>query len=288
MIIEKLCCPNCKNKLRYNDNELLCEKCKVKYYIKGKMFDFRNSDSKVYKFYENNFGGSVISDINSNKEKYIKRTLRDERSYNLISNITFNEGLIVDHGTGRGLLAGALKKLKSNLCIIGHDISPKACINALNSGFVDFAICSENNLPLADNSVDGSIMGDLIEHLLEPESFLREVYRILKPGGILSLSTPNVSFIRNRITMLKGEFPRTECDYSYEIWKAQHIRFFNFYTIKIILRKCGFKNIKVKGVRPLRGKISFKRILSRVSHKLPENLVYEMMVAKAIKGKRYH
>lgn len=283
-VVGKLCCPKCKNKLSRNKNELFCEKCMGRYYVnKEKMFDFSNSLSEAYKFYENNFGGSVLRDVEKNKEKYINSTLKDERSYNLISNINLNEGLVVDFGTGRGLIAGALKRLKGNLRIIGYDISPKACASALDLEFVDYAICCDDNVPLTDDSIDGAIMGDLIEHLLDPEQFLNEVRRILKPGGILSLSTPNVSFIRNRITMFKGEFPRTECDYSYPIWNAQHIRFFNFYTIKNLLYKCRFENVKVKGVRLLRGyKIPYsaKKMLC---HILPSNALYEMMVVKAEK-----
>lgn len=45
-------------------------------------------------------------------------------------------------------------------------------------------------LPFSTASFDGVIMQDVIEHLREPETVLREVARILKPGGFLYLSTP--------------------------------------------------------------------------------------------------
>jgi|GEM_PF-3079612 len=282
-IISKLCCPACKSKLEIDNTSLSCNNCKIKFFFENGIFNFSNlTRSETYDYYEDKFGSASISDINEDKRKYISRTLGDERSHHLISNIHINKGWVVDFGTGRGLIAGTLKSLKGDLKIIGYDISPKACRSALNSGFVDFAICCDDDIPLTDNSVDAAIMGDLIEHLLDPEHFLNEVHRILIPGGILSLSTPNVSFIRNRITMMRGEFPRTECDYSYEIWNARHIKFFNFNSIENILIKCGFRNIEIKGIRLLRGyKIPLIRILRYL---IPDNLSYEMMVVKAKKG----
>lgn len=44
--------------------------------------------------------------------------------------------------------------------------------------------------PLQDNSVDACITLAVIEHLNEPQQFLNEIFRILKPGGTVALTTP--------------------------------------------------------------------------------------------------
>ena len=49
------------------------------------------------------------------------------------------------------------------------------------------------NTPFPDNSVDIVISSEVLEHLDEPIAYLREAYRICKPGGHLSLSTPCAS-----------------------------------------------------------------------------------------------
>lgn len=53
---------------------------------------------------------------------------------------------------------------------------------------VDFEV---GKLPLQANSVDIAMSLAVIEHLREPENFISEILRCLKPGGLIYLSTPN-------------------------------------------------------------------------------------------------
>jgi len=51
-------------------------------------------------------------------------------------------------------------------------------------------------LPFADDGFDAVACIDGIEHLERPFDFVRECRRILRPGGVLLLSTPNISALR--------------------------------------------------------------------------------------------
>ncbi len=53
----------------------------------------------------------------------------------------------------------------------------------------------ENNFP--DRSFDGSVCIEVIEHVDQDVNFLKQIYRVLKPGGWLYLSTPNGDYIKN-------------------------------------------------------------------------------------------
>jgi ubiquinone/menaquinone biosynthesis C-methylase UbiE len=49
------------------------------------------------------------------------------------------------------------------------------------------------NIPFRDASVDIVVSSEVLEHLDHPKDYLREIYRVMKKGGYLSLSTPCAS-----------------------------------------------------------------------------------------------
>lgn len=62
-------------------------------------------------------------------------------------------------------------------------------------------------LPLADASADAVLFSEVIEHLVDPDSAMDELRRILKPGGHLMLSTPNLAAWYNRALLAAGVQP---------------------------------------------------------------------------------
>lgn len=58
--------------------------------------------------------------------------------------------------------------------------------------------------PLADGSVDIVFATEIIEHLLNPIPMLEEAYRILKPGGVAVVTSPNITRIGNLFKLAAG------------------------------------------------------------------------------------
>lgn len=96
-------------------------------------------------------------------------------------------------GYGTKLLASGC----SHVC--GMDINEKYLEQAksrVESGKVAFVQVDFDHcpLPVDDRSQDAVICFETIEHVGNPEHLLREIYRVLKPGGFLMLSFPNAAF----------------------------------------------------------------------------------------------
>ena len=61
-----------------------------------------------------------------------------------------------------------------------------------------------SSVPLEGNTVDYLHAGEVIEHLTNPTWMLQESYRLLKPGGCIIITTPNVTRIGNVFKLLSG------------------------------------------------------------------------------------
>lgn len=69
------------------------------------------------------------------------------------------------------------------------------------------AIDLHGGLPLPDGSVDLAYSVEVVEHLEDQFAFLREVRRVLRPGGRFVLTTPNVLSLTSRLRTLLVGFP---------------------------------------------------------------------------------
>ena len=107
---------------------------------------------------------------------------------------TSGSGLFLDVGCGAGtLLAGAAAVGRRG---IGIDVSIVWLLVAARlvrafGGAPVLAAALADALPLEDGAVTGVISLDVIEHVADPRVHLREIDRVLAPGGSVALSTPN-------------------------------------------------------------------------------------------------
>ena len=76
--------------------------------------------------------------------------------------------------------------------VVGCDINSAALLQArLRHPAVPLACAEAERLPFADQSFDAIVMLEVIEHTFSDASALAEVRRVLRPGGVLILSTPH-------------------------------------------------------------------------------------------------
>jgi GT2 family glycosyltransferase/2-polyprenyl-3-methyl-5-hydroxy-6-metoxy-1,4-benzoquinol methylase len=87
---------------------------------------------------------------------------------------------------------------------------------------------------------DVVIYGDVLEHLVDPGRVLAETARILKPGGQVLASIPNVSHGSVRLSLLAGQFRYTKTG----ILDNTHLRFFTKETMKELFEDAGYRILR--------------------------------------------
>ena len=111
--------------------------------------------------------------------------------------------LILDAPCGAGALCQALAK--NGFEAWGADVDPECGARPLLHE--RFLIADFNRLlPCPDSRFDAVFCVEGIEHLEDRYAFLREVCRVLRPGGTLVLTTPNIVSLRSRMRFLGSGF----------------------------------------------------------------------------------
>jgi predicted SAM-dependent methyltransferase len=103
---------------------------------------------------------------------------------------------------------------------------------------INFLFCFR--ILLDDNSVDLVAALDFIEHIVDPENFARECFRVLKPGGEVFINTPNIQFWQHILTLIGGKMPHTSGDK--EVYHGGHLAFFTYEDMKEIFGNAGFES----------------------------------------------
>jgi SAM-dependent methyltransferase len=99
-------------------------------------------------------------------------------------------GTLADVGCGRGYGLEALRGRYQTG--IGLDLSREFLADLrADQPETPIVLASGDRLPLADQSIDTLISFEVIEHVNDDEAFLWNLRRVLRPGGLLAISTPN-------------------------------------------------------------------------------------------------
>lgn len=159
-----------------------------------------------------------------------------ERYQQFYRHFPLDAKIILDVGCNIGRGGNALMLLNPGLEITGLDCVQER-LDSIPAGIYQKTICSlVSDIDVSDSCFDVIVAGEFIEHLY-PEDVnkaLAEFYRVLKPNGILLLTTPNPGYLKLKLT-------------GGSVLGGAHLSEHNPKDMHERLKCVGFKDVCIKG-----------------------------------------
>lgn len=207
---------------------------------------------------------------------YVPLNARPYGGHELLLALAGSPQRVLDVGTSSGYLARRLAAAGAS--VVGIDVDEQAAKEAQE-------VCEQvlvgdvetMELPFEAHSFDVVLCGDLIEHLREPERFLTRVRTLIRPGGRLVLTTPNVANWAIRLALLAGRWRYTQRG----ILDRSHTHLFTKKTLEQTLERAGYRilELDVTAPVPVIGSPSVERIAHAIARLRPSLLAYQFVVA---------
>ncbi|MEN8170418.1 MAG: class I SAM-dependent methyltransferase [Pseudomonadota bacterium] len=186
---------------------------------------------------------------------------------------------VLEVGCGSGATLNYLKEQGLSKWCAGIELSAGPALEAKKH--IDVALqgnIEHMNLPFDDCEFDVILCLDVLEHLVDPWAVIHKLDKLLKPGGVIIASIPNVRYYKVSTGLLfKGIW-----DYKDEgILDRTHLRFFTYKTAKslmecsnLVVDKTVCLGMQKGGPRYRTNLLSFKRLT---------HLLTEQYLMRAIK-----
>lgn len=282
-----------------------CPKCsrEYPYYVVNDVYiiDFKSLDTADC---ECNRDGKTVCKVKlENQTLNYCQTGKEKNNYTRVRHKLIKEGLgsgnrILDLGCGEGPYSYLFTEENEGY---GLDSCPKRLLlgedNALDKGYKALIIGEGLSLPLANSLFDIVICTEVVEHVVEVRRLIGEINRVLKEGGKLILSTPNLVCLGNRVGMILGKglkfnplfflrrgfYPLTSWplgnipgkQYSFDSIRYPeqplHLRFFTFESLRKLLKQSGFEVKEEIGRGPVLSRLPY--FVSRIFKNWADDLL---------------
>ncbi len=110
---------------------------------------------------------------------------------------------------------------------------------------IEYRRCSSARLPYEDETMDVVTCFDVLEHIPDKQITLREIYRVLKPGGWLCLDTINKTLLSKALVIWLGEVLFRFIPKGTHYWSG----FVTPFDLRQFLESCGFTNTRFAGIQ---------------------------------------
>jgi 2-polyprenyl-3-methyl-5-hydroxy-6-metoxy-1,4-benzoquinol methylase len=167
---------------------------------------------------------------------YKNKVYQNEGNISVLNLISKNPTDILDIGCGAGDIARKIKTINNN--IIGVTLSEEEKLIAEKfCNKVILADIETYDLDLINSYFDVIVMSHVCEHLVNPKQVLNKLLKKMKDDGELIIAVPNMSFYKNRIKILRGDWSMNE----YGPFDKTHLHFYDYNSIVAIFDSNNYK-----------------------------------------------
>ena len=166
----------------------------------------------------------------------------------------------LDLSPGDGATARLLASLGYAVVVTDYDRPPPLTQEIERIGGVDL----NHFLPFQSGTFDAVDLVEVIEHIENQAQLIREIRRVLKPGGRVLISTPNILNVFSRMRFLFTGFLRGRVrpvHYTKKPGNAPNIYLIHFYELYYLLFHYGFEVVELRKTRVKFAQIFFTALL---------------------------
>ena len=169
-------------------------------------------------------------------EKEKGQTRDVEHARQILNQLYPNRGRMVEVGSGMGYLIRSFKK--DGWDVLGIDPWKAAPAFTRSEHGIETLPTTLEEAKLPDASVDALVLLHVIEHVPDPVATLKEIHRVLKPGGHLVMETPRYDTLMYKLLRHRERSLRCE----------GHIYFFTLDSLRQAYEKAGFSEVDTRAV----------------------------------------
>jgi len=169
-------------------------------------------------------------------------SFEEEVLFEFLDNNSSAGGKVLDVGCGSGEIARVIKE--KGYLVSGVDFSPTAIELARKQDIDSHLADLDSGIPFDDDTFDTVWAGDVIEHVFDPIFVLREINRVLIPGGQLLCTVPYNLNMATRLRVLFGHSYQESVYRKFGQYK--HHTFFSMPLMKYMLDEAGFEPQDIK------------------------------------------
>jgi 2-polyprenyl-3-methyl-5-hydroxy-6-metoxy-1,4-benzoquinol methylase len=185
-------------------------------------------------------------------------------------------GTLLDVGCGHGSLWAWLQSRFTSyigIDLIAYGRFPRGQRRVL----ADFQAAG---IPLRSNCADAVVALEVIEHLENPRAFVRELTRLVRPGGWIAVTTPNQRSALSILTLIvRGRFAAfQDTDYPAHVTALLEV------DLRRIASECGLEDVAVEFTSVGRMPLTARHYPRRLSRRFPTALSDNMLLVARTPG----